>query len=164
MSSPLTTCQSDPQPRAADRFGIAYSFTLPGESLSARIARRTVAEVLGAHGLRGEYVEDAAFVAGELVASGWRCAPGEELYLSVRYRADRLRVIVYDAHARHVAPRLAAVCDARRRSRLRVVGALARERHGEHGFGPSQTPGGGTRTWVTLPDPQAAELAALAAR
>lgn len=69
--------------------------------------------------------------------AGWRSGPGEDLYLSVRYRDGSLRLIVYDAHPAHPHPhpRLAALCDARRRGHLRVLAAVVRDCDGEWGFG-----------------------------
>ena len=85
------------------------------------------------------------------MGSAWRMDPRGELYLSLRHRDDALRLIVYDGHPTHAHPRLAGLCEARRRASLRVFAALVRDHGGEWGVGPSREPGGGTRTWATLP-------------
>ncbi|MFE3185587.1 hypothetical protein ACFXKR_32620 [Streptomyces violascens] len=77
--------------------------------------------------------------------------PAQDLYLSLRHRDSALRLIVYDAHARHPHPRLAAACDARRRGGLRLLAAVVRDCDGDWGFGESREPGGGTRSWAVLP-------------
>lgn len=153
MSRTVTTCQAEPVPTpyaAPAPYALSYSLTLPGELYSAAVARRTVASVLRTHNL-GPLVPAAAQVTGELMAAGWHSSPGDGLYLSVRYRDDLLRLIVYDAHGAHPHPRLAALCEARRRGHLRVLAAVVRDCEGEWGFGPAREPGGGTRTWATLP-------------
>ncbi|MGR4883249.1 hypothetical protein ACIPUC_28095 [Streptomyces sp. LARHCF249] len=63
---------------------------------------------------------------------------------------DSLRLTVYDGHAPHAHPRLAAHCEARRRAALRLMGAVVRDCGGAWGFGDSREPGGGTRTWASL--------------
>lgn len=144
-SESISTPYAAPSPAA-----LSYSLTLPGEPYSAAVARRAVAEVLRTHRLGG-LVPVAAQVTAELMAAGWHSGPGEDLYLSVRYRDGSLRLIVYDAHPAHPHPRLAALCDARRRGDLRVLAAVVRDGDGEWGFGPAREPGGGTRSWAVLP-------------
>lgn len=51
----------------------------------------------------------------------------------------------------YAAPSPAALCEARRRGRLRVLAAVVRGCDGEWGFGPAREPGGGTRSWGVLP-------------
>ncbi|MER6519045.1 ATP-binding protein [Streptomyces sp. NPDC001553] len=153
MSATVTACHAEPAPTSyapPSPSALSYSLTLPGEPYSAALARRTVASVLRTHRLDA-LVAAAAQVTGELMAAGWHSSPGDGLYLSVRYRDDSLRLIVYDAHAAHPHPPLAALCEARRRGHLRVLAALVRDCEGEWGFGPAREPGGGTRTWATLP-------------
>ncbi|MEV0410116.1 ATP-binding protein [Streptomyces sp. NPDC050448] len=136
------------EPPAPD--ALTCSLTVPGEACSAQIARRTVRSVLHAHRL--DAIEAAAEqVTGELLAAAWYLDPGQNLYLSVRYRDDALRLTVYDGHATHSHPRLAAHCEARRRAALRLMAVVVRECDGAWGFGESREPGGGTRTWATLP-------------
>ncbi|WP_405489437.1 ATP-binding protein [Streptomyces sp. NBC_00096] len=130
--------------------GLACSLTVPGEPYSAQIARSTVRSVLHAHRL--DPVAPAAVqVAGELIATAWYLDPGRSLYLSLRHREASLRLTVYDGHAFHSHPGLAAHCEARRRAALRVMAAVVRECGGAWGFGESREPGGGTRTWASLP-------------
>ncbi|MDJ0384153.1 ATP-binding protein [Streptomyces sp. G-G2] len=123
---------------------------MPGEPYSAQIARTTVRSVLHAHRL-DPLAPAAVQVTGELIAAAWHLDPGRSLYLAVRYREDSLRLTVYDGHASHAHPRLAAHCEARRRAALRVMAAVVRDCDGAWGFGESREPGGGTRTWATLP-------------
>ncbi|MEU9180230.1 ATP-binding protein [Streptomyces sp. NPDC048550] len=150
----FTACPAAPaepdggEPPSPD--ALTCSLTVPGEAYSAQIARRTVRSVLHAHRLDaiGAAAEQ---VAGELVATSWHLDPGRSLYLSVRYRDDALRLTVYDGHAPHSHPRLAAHCEARRRAALRLMAVVVRECGGAWGFGESREPDGGTRTWATLP-------------
>ncbi|MEU7600438.1 ATP-binding protein [Streptomyces sp. NPDC041003] len=151
---PFTACPvSPPEPAAGEPPALdtlMCSLTIPGEPLSARIARGAVGSVL--HAYRLDPLAPAAVqVAGELVAAAWHLDPGRSLYLSVRYRDDSLRLSVYDGHAPHAHPRLAAHCEARRRAALRLMGAVVRACDGAWGFGESREPGGGTRTWASLP-------------
>ncbi|MFB0628253.1 ATP-binding protein [Streptomyces sp. AB3(2024)] len=136
------------EPPAPD--GLACSLTVPGAPCSAQIARSAVRSVL--HAYRLDPLAPAALqVTGELIATTWHLEPGRSLYLSVRYRDDALRLSVYDGHAPHSHPRLAAHCEARRRAGLRVMAAVVRDCGGAWGFGESREPGGGTRTWASLP-------------
>ncbi|MFJ7155896.1 ATP-binding protein [Streptomyces sp. NPDC101118] len=150
----LTGCPVAPptpqNPTAPPPDALACSLTLPGEAHSARIARGTVRLALLTHRLDG-LVPAAEQVTGEMVAAAWRLNPGRDLYLSLRWRDDALRLTVYDGHAPHEHPRLAAACEARRRSALRLLSVVVRECRGQWGFGESREPGGGTRTWATLP-------------
>ncbi|WP_051795659.1 hypothetical protein [Streptomyces sp. NRRL S-87] len=129
---------------------LSCSLTMPGEPCSGRIARNTVRAALYAHALE-PLVPAAVQCTGELVAAACHLNPGEDLYLSVRYRDEALRLIVYDSHAPHTHPRIAAACDARRRSALRLLSIVVRECGGDWGFGESREPGGGTRSWAVLP-------------
>ncbi|MFA7765036.1 ATP-binding protein [Streptomyces sp. NRRL S-448] len=151
---PFTACPVSPpettvgEPPALDT--LACSLTVPGEPLGAQVARAAVRAVLRAYRL--DPLEPAAVqVAGELVAAAWMSDPGRSLYLSVRYRDDALRLTAYDGHAPHAHPRLAAHCEARRRAALRLMAAVVRSCGGAWGFGESREPGGGTRTWASLP-------------
>lgn len=74
-----------------------------------------------------------------------------DFYLSLRYRADTLRVIAYDNHPRHTQSHLATACDMRRRAALRLLACVCRACDGDWGFGESREPGGGTRMWARLP-------------
>lgn len=130
--------------------GLACSLTLPGEPCSSQIARSTVRSALHAHRL-DPLAPAAVQVAGELVAAAWYLDPGRSLYLSVRHRDGFLRLTAYDGHVPHTHPRLAAHCEARRRGALRVMSAVVRDCGGSWGFGESREPGGGTRTWASLP-------------
>lgn len=123
---------------------LTYSFTLAAGPAGPRIARVAARAVLRGHGL--EDMADAVVqVVGELTACACRFTPGDEVYVSLRYREGALRVVLYDGHRRHEHPRLAAACDARRRAALRVLGCVVRECGGEWGFG------GGTRMWAVVP-------------
>ncbi|MGW0826714.1 ATP-binding protein [Streptomyces sp. NPDC002845] len=129
---------------------LAYSFTLSAGPVSSRVARAATRSVLAAHGA-DDMADPAVQVVAELVGCAWRFTPGAEVYLSLRFRDGALRVILYDGHARHTHPRLAAACDARRRAALRVLGCVVRACEGEWGFGAAREPGGGTRMWAVLP-------------
>lgn len=145
---PISTDEWETPPPSPDT--LAYSFTLPAGPASPRIARAATRVVLQVHGLEG--MTDAAVqVVAELAACACRFTPDSEVYVSLRYREDALRVILYDGHPRHSYPRLAAACDARRRAALRVLGCVVRACEGEWGFGEAREPGGGTRMWAVLP-------------
>ncbi|MEV7419174.1 ATP-binding protein [Streptomyces sp. NPDC089919] len=145
-AAPPAAAPTTPPPAEA----LSCSLTVPGEPYSGGIARGAVVAALRAHGMH-DLLAAAEQVTGELVAAACRLSPGEDLYLSARYRNDALRLIVYDAHAPHEHPRLADACEARRRSALRLLSAVVRDCGGDWGFGESREPGGGTRTWTTLP-------------
>ncbi|MFJ3925427.1 ATP-binding protein [Streptomyces sp. NPDC090022] len=150
MSS-LTVCGTPPtSPTPPSPYTLSYSLTLPGQPYSAGVARDAVRTVLRTHHLT-PLIPLTQQVTAELMAAGWHHSPGEDLYLSLRYRDDSLRVIVYDSHTPHTQPRLAALCEARRRSHLRVLAALVKDCRGDWGFGPAREPGGGTRSWARLP-------------
>ena len=130
--------------------GLRYSLTLPAGLTSPRIARHATRAVLQTHGL-ADMADAAVLAVSELTGCACRFTQGAEVYLSLRYREDALRVIVYDGHPRHIHPRLAAACDARRRAALRMLGSVVRACEGEWGFGEAREPGGGTRLWAVLP-------------
>ncbi|MFD9629392.1 ATP-binding protein [Streptomyces violascens] len=154
----LTTCSAAACPAARPApivcppppEGLSLSLTLPGEPHCAGIARSAVRSALHAHAL-DPFVPEAVLAASELVAVAAYLNPSQDLYLSLRHRDSALRLIVYDAHARHAHPRLATACDARRRSGLRLLAAVVRDCGGDWGFGESREPGGGTRSWAVLP-------------
>ncbi|MER5732868.1 ATP-binding protein [Streptomyces sp. NPDC002138] len=135
---------------------LTCSLTVPGEPLGAQIARAAVRSVLHAYGL-DPLAPAVVQVTGELVAAAWQLDPGRSVYLSLRHREDALRLTAYDGHAPHTHPRLAAHCEARRRSALRLMAAVVRSCGGTWGFGESREPGGGNRTWATLPRRGAAD-------
>ncbi|MEV7787475.1 ATP-binding protein [Streptomyces sp. NPDC088106] len=129
---------------------LSYSFTLPAAPQSPAVARAAARTVLRAHGLQD--MTDAAVQAlGELTATAYRLTPTTELYVSLRYRDDALRITLYDAHPRHTHPRLVMACDTRRRTALRVLACVVKACSGDWGFGDAREPGGGTRMWAVLP-------------
>ena len=151
MSPTLSSCRDVIEDAAPpDPESIAYSLTLPAALAGPAIARSTVRAVLRLHGL-DDMTDPAVQAVGELTACACRFASTAEVYLSLRYRDGALRVIVHDAHPRHTHPRLAAACDARRRSALRLLACVVRVCGGEWGFGKAREPGGGTRMWAVLP-------------
>ncbi|MCP3819077.1 ATP-binding protein [Streptomyces sp. A3M-1-3] len=129
---------------------LMYSLTLPAAAVSAAIARAAARVVLDTHGLRA-LTDPALQVVSELTTAACRFTASDEVYLSLRYRDNALRVILYDGHPRHTHPRLAAACDARRRSALRLLACVVRACDGDWGFGDAREPGGGTRMWAVLP-------------
>ncbi|XUL91182.1 ATP-binding protein [Streptomyces galilaeus] len=145
---PLDAGESQTSPPSPDT--LAYSFTLPAGPASPRIARAATRVVLQTHGL-ADMTDPVVQVVAELAACACRFTPEKEVYASLRYRDGELRVILYDGHARHSHPRLAAACDARRRAALRVLGCVVRACEGEWGFGEAREPGGGTRMWAVVP-------------
>ncbi|MDQ0598509.1 hypothetical protein QF037_002854 [Streptomyces canus] len=138
---------------------LAYSFTLPAALASPALARAATREVLKAHDLY-DMLDPALQAVGELTAIAAQFTEASDFYLSLRYRAGTLRVIVYDSHPRHTQPHLAAACDTRRRAALRVLACVCRACDGAWGFGESREPGGGTRMWTRLPRANAAAYGA----
>jgi hypothetical protein len=134
---------------------LSYSLTLPAALASPALARATTRELLKAHGLH-DMLDPALQAVSELTAVAAQFTESPNFYLSLRYRADTLRVIVYDSHPRHTQPHLAAACDTRRRAALRVLACVCRSCGGSWGFGEAHEPGGGTRMWARLPRGSAA--------
>ncbi|MEH0556184.1 ATP-binding protein [Streptomyces sp. B21-101] len=134
---------------------LAYSLTLPAALSSPALARTTTRELLKAHGLQ-DMLDPALQAVGELTAVAAQFTESPNFYVSLRYRADTLRVIVYDSHPRHTQPHLTAACDTRRRAALRVLACVCRSCDGSWGFGEAHEPGGGTRMWARLPRASAA--------
>ncbi|MFD4261259.1 ATP-binding protein [Streptomyces sp. NPDC058534] len=163
MPASLTTCLAplpdDPLPGQPRPEALAYSLTLPAAPQSASVARAATRTILRTHGLEG-MTEAAVQVMSELVACACRFTPTAEVYIALRYRDEALRVILYDGHARHTHPRLAAACEARRRSALRVMACVVRACRGDWGFGDAREPGGGTRMWAVLPRDRARQYLA----
>ncbi|MER5429824.1 ATP-binding protein [Streptomyces sp. NPDC002588] len=129
---------------------LSYSLTLPAALASPSLARAATREALKLHGLH-DMLDPALQAVGELTAVAAQFTESPDFYLSLRYRADTLRVIAYDSHPRHTQPNLAAACDTRRRAALRILACVCRSCEGDWGFGESREPGGGTRMWATLP-------------
>ncbi len=137
---------------------LVYSFTLPAEAVSSRVARATTRVVLQTHGL--EAMTDAAVqVVGELTACAFRFAAEASVHVSLRWWEGELQVVLYDGHRRPTHPRLAAACDERRVDALEVLGCVVEGCGGEWGFGEAREPGGGTRMWAVLPWAGAREFA-----
>ncbi|MFI9600627.1 ATP-binding protein [Streptomyces sp. NPDC052043] len=149
-SACLPYTPTDPPPAPPTPESLTYSLTLPADPRTPAIVRATLRTVLQAHGL-ADMTEAAVQVASELSACACRFTPSLEVYVRLRFRDDALRVVLYDAHPRHAHPRLAAACDARRRSALRLPACVVRACGGDWGFGDARDPGGGTRTWAVLP-------------
>ncbi|WP_325065097.1 ATP-binding protein [Streptomyces apocyni] len=130
---------------------LAYSLTLPAALATPALARTCARALLQAHGLE-DLTAPAVQAIGELTATACRFTThSTEIYLSLRYRDDALRITVYDDHPTHTNPRLADHCQARRRSQLRLLGCLVRTCAGNWGYAPAPPPTTGTRMWATLP-------------
>jgi hypothetical protein len=150
MPVTLSACPAPADRTAPTPDNLTYSLTLPSTLTSPAMARAATRTLLGAHGLRD--VLDAALQAvAELTATACQFTASPEIYVSLRYREDALRLITYDNHPRHANARVAAACEARRRAALRLLACVARTCGGDWGFGPAREPGGGTRMWATLP-------------
>ncbi|AZM60286.1 MULTISPECIES: sensor histidine kinase [unclassified Streptomyces] len=141
---------ADLPPAGPEPDTLSYSFTLPAGAQSPGIARAAARTILRVHGLE-DMTDPAVQVLGELAATAYRLAPATELYVSLRYRDDALRVTLYDAHPRHTHPRLATACDTRRRAALRLLACVVKACSGDWGVGDAREPGGGTRMWAVLP-------------
>lgn len=146
--SPTTVAADDPFLPACPE-SLSYSLTLPAAPRSPGIARAVTRTVLRAHGLV-EVTDAAVQVVSELAACACRFSSAE-VYVSLRYRQDALRVTFYDSHARHTNVRLHAACDLHRRVSLRVLDRVVRDCRGEWGIGGGREAGVGTRMWAVLP-------------
>ncbi|MHC0431132.1 ATP-binding protein [Streptomyces sp. O3] len=147
---------------------LAYSLTLPAALVTPSIARVTARTLLQTHGLH-ELADPAVQAIGELTATACKFSgstPGPaapEVYLSLRYRGEALRITLYDDHPHHTNARLAAHCEARRRASLRLLACLVRTCAGEWGYGPAPAPTAGTRMWAAFPHTTTATYATLTA-
>jgi len=143
--TPVEPIASPPTPDT-----LAYSLTLPAALRTPAIVRATLRTVLPAHGL--DDISAAAIqVASDLATCACRFTAAPEIYFRLRFRDEALCLVLYDAHPRHTHTHLAAACDARRRSMLRLAACVVRACGGDWGFGAAREPGGGTRTWAVLP-------------
>ncbi|MFA3840026.1 MULTISPECIES: ATP-binding protein [Streptomyces] len=150
MPVTLSACPAHADRTAPTPENLTYSLTLPSTLTSPAMARAATRTLLAAHGLRD--ILDAALQAiAELTATACQFTASPEIYVSLRYREDALRLIAYDSHPRHTNARVAAACEARRRAALRLLACVTRTCGGDWGFGPAREPGGGTRMWATLP-------------
>ncbi|MFD5125934.1 ATP-binding protein [Streptomyces sp. NPDC058385] len=150
MPVTLSACPAHADRTAPTPENLTYSLTLPSALTSPAMARAATRTLLAAHGLRD--ILDAALLAiAELTATACQFTASPEVYVSLRYREDALRLITYDSHPRHENVRVAAACEARRRAALRLLACVTRTCGGDWGFGPAREPEGGTRMWVTLP-------------
>ncbi|MGK5546832.1 ATP-binding protein [Streptomyces sp. URMC 127] len=153
--STLSTTQRPAyKPRSSDPSALSYSFTVPGDPLSATVVRATIRSVLRAHGL-GTIEEPALAVSGELVACSTRFAPGQDLYHSLRWCDGALRIVNWDAHHGHTDTHDAAHCTAQRKRALLLLAAVVRECRGTWGISKPGADTEGTRVWARIPLPGA---------
>ncbi|WP_372409212.1 ATP-binding protein [Streptomyces luteireticuli] len=154
------SCDDPPAPvRTADPTSLSYSFTIPGESRSAAVARRNVQASLCAHGLTG-IAPPVLQVVGELVACAVMFEPGQNLYLSLNWRDDALRTVLWDPHPSHRSePAASLLCADRRRRMLLLLACVARECGGDWGIDTPGPGAEGTKVWAVLPYTGAAAYA-----
>ncbi|MFE3602508.1 ATP-binding protein [Streptomyces sp. NPDC059142] len=131
---------------------LAYSLTLPAGPASPSVAQEIAELVLDVHEVE-RLIDPALEVVRELVTYACRFSgEGADVHLALRQREDTLRVTVYDTHAAHPQPRLAALCAERRRSALTRTPVVVSAHRGAWGFRAAECPGAGTWTWATLVD------------
>ncbi|SDK38958.1 ATP-binding protein [Streptomyces indicus] len=140
---------TDPEPGATPAT-LTYSLTLPAALSTPSVARHATARILATHHL-SELADAAIQAVGELTSTACRLTSAPQVYVSLRYRAAALRVIVYDGEPRPSNPRLVAAVDARRRTALRLLARVVKSCGGTWGCDESPEPGGGTRMWAVLP-------------
>ncbi|MEU7167984.1 ATP-binding protein [Streptomyces morookaense] len=139
---------------------LAYSFTVPGEPRSAAVARGSVRTALRAHEL-ADIEEPAVQVVSELVACAALFAPDQNLYVSLGWHAETLRIVSWDPHPPgHRDRALGAVCTARRRRQLLLAIGVVRECRGTWGAAKPAPATEGTTVWANLPRTGAAAYAA----
>ncbi|MGW1075499.1 ATP-binding protein [Streptomyces sp. NPDC002537] len=137
-----------------------HSFTLPGGPEAAGIACDNARTSLRAHGLRGIEVP-VLQVVSELTTAASLFAPGQALYISLRWRDDEsLRTVVWDPHPRtHAAADATATCIGHRERLLIPLIRIVRECGGLWGFSEPAPATEGTRVWANLPRSGAAAYA-----
>ncbi len=148
--APSTAAALHREPRPPRPSTLAYSLTIPGEPHCAAIARTAVRSALRAHHL-DPYADLAALVASELISTATRLTPGEDLYLSLRYRDAALRIVLWDQHPRHRDPAATALCEERRTRSLWLLAALVEDCGGIWGSVEAHPPHRGTKSWAVLP-------------
>nr|WP_236071824.1 ATP-binding protein [Streptomyces polyasparticus] len=149
-ASAAAAATASTDPRGAEPDGLTYSLTLPAALSTPAVARAATRHILAAHHLP-DLADAAVQAVGELTAAACQLTPAPQIYVSLRYRAGALRVIVYDGEPRPTNPRLAAASDTRRRAALRLLARVVKACAGTWGCDESPEPGGGTRTWAVLP-------------
>ncbi len=98
------------------------------------------------------YADLAALAAGELIGAAVKLTPGEDLYLSLRYRDAALRIVLWDQHPRHRDPAALVLCEERRTRSLWLLAALVDDCGGAWGSAEAQAPPHrGTKSWAVLP-------------
>ncbi|MFF4216445.1 ATP-binding protein [Streptomyces nondiastaticus] len=153
-STLATTQRPAYKPRSSDPSALSYSFTVPGDPLSATVVRTTTRTVLRAHGLTA-IEEPVLSISGELVACATRFAPGQDIYHSLRWCDGALRIVNWDAHHAHSDTHQAAHCSAQRKRALLLLAAVIHECDGTWGISKSGPATEGTRVWARLPLPGA---------
>ncbi|RLU99297.1 hypothetical protein CTZ27_15240 [Streptomyces griseocarneus] len=140
---------------------LTYCFTLPGGPEAAEIARDNARVSLSRHML-ANIMLPALQVVGELTAAASLFAPGQALYVHLRWRDedDSLRTIVWDPHPRtHADPDSTATCIAHRKRQLMLLARIIRECGGVWGLSDPAATSEGTRVWADLPRSGAANYA-----
>ncbi|MBT2492570.1 ATP-binding protein [Streptomyces sp. ISL-96] len=148
--APSATAALHRAPRPPRPSSLAYSLTIPGEPHCAAIARTAVRSALRAHHL-APYADIAVLAASELIATAAKLTPGEDLYLSLRYRNATLRLVLWDQHPRHKDPDAITLCAERRRRSLWLLAALVDDCGGDWGSAEAHPPHRGTKSWAVLP-------------
>ncbi|MFC5720096.1 hypothetical protein ACFP1Z_07930 [Streptomyces gamaensis] len=132
--------------------GLAYSFTVPGEARYAPVVRANVLAALRVHSIR-YLAEPVLHVVTELLACGVAFAPGHDLYQSLRWSRETLRIVNWDPHGAHPSnPDAERTCEAGRRRQLLFLSCLVRECKGEWGITAASPSHEGTKVWVELPE------------
>ncbi|MFE7511265.1 ATP-binding protein [Streptomyces sp. NPDC057540] len=155
MSKPMTGAlrclptapAAGPIPPAAEN--LSYSLLLPGGAYCAGLARDAIRSLLDRHGL-SDLRDTAALAASELVSAAYRFTPDREMILRVRWQFEALRIVLYDQHPAHAAPRAAEECRDRRSRSMWLLAAAVDAHGGDWGLAPVLTPGGGTKSWALL--------------
>ncbi|MER6101119.1 ATP-binding protein [Streptomyces sp. NPDC001832] len=116
------------------------------------LAEEAVEVILDGHQVQEEVMLPALLLVHELVSYACRfTGAGDQIHLALGRAAGVLQVAVYDTHAAHAHPRLAAACEERRRAALVGVPELVEKYLGTWGFGAgAYPPGDGMCTWATL--------------
>ncbi|MFM9446087.1 ATP-binding protein [Streptomyces acidiscabies] len=129
---------------------LRYSFTLPAGLQTPSVARHTTRAILTIHSLT-PMADAAVQTVSELATCACVFTPGQEIYLSLRYRQDALYFTLFDDHPQHTNRHLKSACETHRCTSLDLLDRVINACDGDWGIGSSSAFSGGTKMWALLP-------------